>query len=93
MTRKSPVQMLMDNMNDRITFKYVPIEEWNKLQRELKLCEDIFALEIVQAYYAGCKHGISVSTNKEQEYTDGMDYYEKHFKKDENESKDNNIRS
>lgn len=80
MTRKSPVQMLMDNMNTRINFKYVPLEEWDKINKELELCEETFALEIARAYSAGYKHGITLNTKKDQEYTDAVDYYEKKFK-------------
>lgn len=80
MTRKSPVQMLMDNMNARVNFKYVNIEEWDEIIKELELSEEVFALEIARAYSAGYRHGITLNMKKEQEYTDGSDYYEKKFK-------------
>lgn len=76
MTRKSPVQLLMDKMNARVNFKYIPMEEWDEIIKELELCEDLFALEIVSAYSAGYKHGV---LNKSK-VMNGVDYYEKRFK-------------
>ncbi len=76
MTRKSPVQILMDKMNARVNFKYTPMEEWDEIVKELELCEELFALEITYAYSAGYKHGV---LNK-SEVMNGVDYYEKRFK-------------
>lgn len=70
MKRKSPVQMLMDKMNARINFKYVPLEEWDKINEELKIAEAHFELEIVNAYYAGVH----------LEHNNGSTYFEKTFK-------------
>ncbi len=76
MKRKSPVQILMDKMNARVNFKYVNVEEWEDVVKELELCEELFALEITYAYSAGYKHGV---LNK-SEVMNGVDYYEKRFK-------------
>ena len=76
MTRKSPVQILMDKMNARVNFKYIPMEEWDAIVDELQLCEELFALEITYAYSTGYKHGLS---NK-ADVMNGVEYYEKRFK-------------